>query len=67
MSKSASEHQHSTSEHRCPRCGELQVRGFRYFRKGIGYCDPCAFLPVPWIIGPGFYQGSGGVVVTETW
>lgn len=57
----------SRTEHVCPRCGEKQFQGFRFFHKGIGYCDPCWRQPGTWIVGPGFYQGAGGVVVMEQW
>jgi ribosomal protein L37AE/L43A len=53
--------------HRCPRCGETQQRGFRFFKRGIGYCDACIRQPATWVVGPGFYQGAGGVPMLETW
>lgn len=47
----------------CARCGKRRQstpagRGWRYFRRGVGYCDECAHLPGPWLLGPGAFKYS---------
>lgn len=45
--------------HVCPRCGEKRHgTGFRFFIRGIGYCNKCwALFPKQptWLIGPSYY------------
>lgn len=52
----------SKKKPRCAKCGmQRQQGGFRFWRYGVGYCDPCAQETGPWVLGLGAFSNGPAV------